>query len=143
MSKSDSFPDSLSQPTLRTYEAKIREYERAQAAKARREAEERASPERSPEAMGLEKCTECGWWRDPIPASALESVKAFEGYLSAAKARCRCTASRCPHCLEPFLDRVPTPRYYSEERRTIIHCSGLTTGFAHRARMGGACPPAS
>ena len=100
---------------------------------ARQEAEIRAR-ERGPEELGLVRCPHCDWWRDPIPETATRSPRTFRIHLDRVRAFCMCTASRCHRCGEPMLDRCPTPRYYSETRRIIVNCSGMTTGLAHATR---------
>lgn len=101
---------------------------------ARRKSESvRLASQRSPEDLGLELCSDCGWYRDPVPDAARESVSAFRDYLAATRARCMCTTDRCGRCDEPWSD-VPTPWYYCTERRHLVRSGSFAVSMGHRAR---------
>lgn len=99
-----------------------------------------AARRRSPIQLGLEECTECGWWRSPIPETALRSTDAFRTWQKMASARCMCTADRCVRCNEPMSLRVPTPFYYSDETGGIVRSGGMVLGMEHSSRCRALSP---
>ncbi len=100
-----------------------------------------------PEDLGLERCPECHWWRDPVPAAAFAGVEAFRTYRTLARARCMCTTERCDRCGEPLLPDRPVPRYYAPERQQLHDSGGWWVAMAHEIRCGvgrgGTTPEAS
>jgi len=133
-------PDSTSDLetlALAAHRQKAEERLQARLAEDRRLEAELAARRKSPEKLGLEECSECGWWRSPLPDTARTSVGAFRTYLEMSRARCMCTTDRCLRCGEPMSSEVPTPSYYSTSRQVIVRSAGFVMGMAHAARCSG------
>ena len=104
--------------------------------RAAEQARARAGTPASPQALGLECCPDCGFWRDPIPPVAQSSAAAFAGYLETARARCLCTSVRCSLCGETALP-VPAPTRYDPEEGAIVRVGSWFAGWAHSTGCAG------
>lgn len=125
---------SLAELALDAHRKRVEEAAREQAAADRARRAQAVARQRSPEDLGLERCPDCGWWRDPVPELAWTSASAFRAWQRSARAPCMCTTQRCLQCHEPIhLDR-PTPAYYSPERKQIVRSGGFPMAMLHGKR---------
>ncbi len=106
-------------------------------------ARELSRPGPGADELGLERCPDCGWWRDPVPEPSRRSVEAFRHWQRRAQAHCMCTSLRCLRCGETLHPDRPAPRYFSPERRAIIHSGGFAGSLAHAQRCTGRGGPST